>query len=106
MLTDGHAPETVMAGAFGLGAVAAPAGARASPAPAGSRSPAARRWSLFLGVVPTAARLPAVRARPKRLLSAAETATLTLAEPLTAALLGVIVLSERMSRARGARRAR
>ena len=36
-------------------------------------------------------------ARGLRHLSAAETATLTLAEPLTAALLRVVVLSERMS---------
>ena len=62
----------------------------------GSRSPAARRWSIFLGVVPTAAAY-LLFARGLRRLSAAETATLTLAEPLTAALLGVIVLSERMS---------
>ena len=43
MLTDGHATETVMAGAFGLGAVLL-LPVLPSPAPAGSRSPAARRW--------------------------------------------------------------
>jgi DME family drug/metabolite transporter len=36
-------------------------------------------------------------ARGLKQLSAAETATLTLAEPLTAALLGVIVLGEQLS---------
>ncbi len=51
---------------------------------------------LFLGIVPTAVAY-LLFARGLRVLSAAETATLTLAEPLTAALLGVVVLSERMS---------
>ena len=82
-----------------------PAAARARGRPGGwLATPGGAALIVFLGIVPTARRLPAVRARPKRLLSAAETATLTLAEPLTATLLGVIVLSERMSRARGARR--
>ena len=95
MLTDGHATETVMAGAFGLGAVLllpvlfiTGAGWLAQPGGAA--------LALFLGVVPTAAAY-LVFARGLRHLSGAETATLTLAEPLTAALLGVIVLSERMS---------
>ncbi len=95
MLTDGHATETVMAGAFGLGAVllvpvllVTGAGWLAQPGGAA--------LAIFLGVVPTAAAY-LVFARGLRHLSGAETATLTLAEPLTAALLGVIVLSERMS---------
>ena len=67
-------------------------------------TPGGAALALFLGDRPDRRRLPAVRPRPASRLSAAETATLTLAEPLTAALLGVIVLSERMSRARGARR--
>ena len=83
-----------MAGAFGLGAVVLlPVLAVAAPA---SR-PRRRRADALPRHRPDRGRLPAVRPRPKRLLSAAETATLTLAEPLTAALLGVIVLSERMS---------
>ena len=96
MLGAGHAPETVMAGAFGLGAVAAAARAR------GHRRrlarPARRRRAVALPrhrpdrASPTCCS----RAACKRL-SAAETATLTLAEPLTATLLGVIVLSERLS---------
>ena len=51
---------------------------------------------MFLGVVPTAVAY-LLFARGLKLLSAAETATLTLAEPLTATLLGVIVLSEQLS---------
>ena len=58
--------------------------------------PGGAALAIFLGVVPTAAAY-LLFARGLRRLSAAETATLTLAEPLTAALLGVIVLSERMS---------
>ncbi len=95
MLTAGHKPETVMAGAFGLGAVvllpvllATGAGWLAQPGGAA--------LVLFLGIVPTALAY-LLFAHGLRRLSAGETATLTLAEPLTAALLGVIVLSERMS---------
>jgi DME family drug/metabolite transporter len=95
MLGDGHAPGTVMAGAFGLGAVVllpvlAATGAGWIVEPGGAA------LVVFLGVVPTAAAY-LLFARGLRLLSAAETATLTLAEPLTATLLGVIILSERLS---------
>ncbi len=95
MLSAGHAPETVMAGAFGAGAVVllpvlAATGAGWLVQPGGAA------LALFLGIVPTALAY-LLFARGLRRLSAAETATLTLAEPLTAALLGVLVLSERMS---------
>jgi len=95
MLSSGHTPETVMAGAFGLGAVLllpalAITGAGRLVEPGGAA------LIVFLGVIPTALAY-LLFARGLRRLSAAETATLTLAEPLTAALLGVIVLSERMS---------
>jgi DME family drug/metabolite transporter len=95
MLAAGHTPETVMAGAFGLGAVLllpvlAITGAGWMVEPGGAA------LIVFLGIVPTAVAY-LLFARGLRRLSAAETATLTLAEPLTAALLGVIVLSERMS---------
>jgi drug/metabolite transporter, DME family len=50
--------------------------------------------ALYLGAVPTALAY-VLFARGLREVSAAETATLTLAEPLTAALLGVAVLGER-----------
>jgi len=95
MLGEGHSPETVMAGAFGLGAVALlpvlfVTGAGWLVTPGGAA------LAVFLGVVPTAAAY-LIFARGLRRLSAAETATLTLAEPLTATLLGVLVLSERMT---------
>src|SRR3954469_17769339 len=95
MLSGGHAPETVMAGAFGLGAVLLLPVLFITGAGwlthAGGAS-----LALFLGIIPTA--LPYVLfARGLRRLSAAETATLTLAEPLTATLLGVIVLGETLS---------
>ena len=94
MLTKRHTPEAVMAGAFGLGAVVL------LPvllvAGAGLTAPGGAALIVFLGIVPTALAY-LLFARGLRRLSAAETATLTLAEPLTAALLGVIVLSERMS---------
>lgn len=92
LLTAGHAPEQVMAAAFGLGAVALlPALALSGPA-----------WllhadgialALFLGVVPTALAY-VLFARGLKRLRASETATLTLAEPLTAGALGAIVLAE------------
>jgi DME family drug/metabolite transporter len=95
LLGAGHAPETVMAAAFGLGAVAlAPvlavtgAGWLAQPGGAG--------LAVFLGIVPTAVAYLLFAHGLKRL-TAAETATLTLAEPLTAALLGVVVLSEHLA---------
>jgi DME family drug/metabolite transporter len=95
MLGAGHTPETVMAGAFGLGAVLllpvlAITGAGWMIEPGGAA------LIVFLGVIPTALAY-LLFARGLRRLSAAETATLTLAEPLTAAVLGVVVLSERMS---------
>ena len=95
MLGTGHAPETVMAGAFGLGAVfllpvLAITGAGWIVEPGGAA------LIVFLGVVPTAVAY-LLFARGLKRLSAAETATLTLAEPLTATLLGVIVLSERLA---------
>jgi drug/metabolite transporter, DME family len=95
MLTTGHPPETVMAGAFGLAAVLlvpvlAATGAGWLTEPGGAA------LAVFLGVVPTALAY-VLFARGLRILAAAETATLTLAEPLTAALLGVVVLGERLS---------
>jgi drug/metabolite transporter, DME family len=92
LLTAGHAPEQVMAAAFGLGAIALlPALALSGPG-----------WllhadgialALFLGTVPTALAY-VLFARGLKRLSASETATLTLAEPLTAGALGAIVLAE------------
>jgi drug/metabolite transporter, DME family len=92
LLEDGHSPEGVMAALFGLGAVAlAPVLFVVDSGPLGS--PAGLALVLFLGVVPTAVAY-VLFARGLRRLSASETATLTLAEPLTAGLLGAVVLSE------------
>jgi len=95
MLHAGHAPETVMAGAFGLGAIVllpvlliTGAGWLATTD--------GLLLAVFLGIVPTAGAY-LLFARGLKRLSAAETATLTLAEPLTATLLGVIVLSEALN---------
>ena len=95
LLTAGHAPEAVMAVAFGLAAVVLlPALALSEPA-----------WllhadgivlALFLGVIPTALAY-VLFARGLNRLSASETATLTLAEPLTAGILGAVVLAEPMT---------
>ena len=94
LLTNHHTPETVMAAAFGLGAVLL------LPvllvAGSGLATPEGASLILFLGIVPTALAY-LLFARGLKRLSAAETATLTLAEPLTAALLGVLVLAERMT---------
>jgi DME family drug/metabolite transporter len=95
MLAAGHAPETVMAAAFGLGAVAL-APVLALTGAAWVLRPGGAALALFLGVVPTAVAY-LLFARGLQRLTAAETATLTLAEPLTAALLGVVVLSERLT---------
>jgi DME family drug/metabolite transporter len=95
LLQDGHAPESVMAAAFGIGAlVLLPALIATQPT-----------WllhtdgialALFLGTIPTALAY-LLFASGLRRLTAAETATLTLAEPLTAGVLGAVVLAEPLS---------
>ncbi|MEA2280558.1 MAG: drug/metabolite transporter, family [Solirubrobacteraceae bacterium] len=93
MLERGHAPEPVMAAAFGTGALLlAPVLALGDTA--GLWTPGGIVLAAFLGVVPTALAY-ILFARGLRHLSAADTSTLTLAEPLTAAVLGVVVLAER-----------
>jgi drug/metabolite transporter, DME family len=92
LLTAGHAPEQVMAVAFGLGAlVLLPVLVATTPGWLLHADGVA--LALFLGVVPTALAY-VLFARGLRRLSASETATLTLAEPLTAGALGAIVLAE------------
>jgi drug/metabolite transporter, DME family len=95
LLTAGHRPEAVMAAAFGLAAVVLlPVLVASDP-----------QWlfhsdgialAVFLGFVPTALAY-VLFARGLRRLTAAETSTLTLAEPLTAAALGALVLAEPLS---------
>jgi DME family drug/metabolite transporter len=95
MLTAGGEPESVMAAVFGMGAVLllpvfvlVPSGALLEPG--------AAALALYLGAIPTALAY-VLFARGLARIGAGETATLTLAEPLTAAALGVIVLGERPS---------
>jgi DME family drug/metabolite transporter len=94
MLAAGGSPEAVMASVFGAGALLllpifalVPAGGAA--------------LALYLGAIPTALAY-VMFARGLKRIGAGETATLTLAEPLTAAALGVIALGERPSAAAAA----
>ena len=81
-----------MAAAFGLGAVVLlPALVLSGPGWLLHADGVA--LALFLGVIPTALAY-VLFARGLRRLSASETATLTLAEPLTAGVLGAVVLAE------------
>ncbi len=93
LLAAGHSPQTVMGGAFGAG------GLLLAPVLVVTAGP----WLftaggvalvLYLALVPTALAY-VLFARGLQQLTAGETATLTLAEPLTAALLGAVVLGER-----------
>jgi DME family drug/metabolite transporter len=88
-----HAPEAVMARLFGLGAIlllpALPIAGAAWLASADGLA-----LAVYLGAVPTALAY-VLFARGLRHLPAGEVATLTLAEPLTAAALGATVLGER-----------
>jgi drug/metabolite transporter, DME family len=93
LLDAGHAPETVMARGFGFAAIALlPVLVLADSDPLWSGGGLA--MILFLGAIPTALAY-VLFARGLRHLTPGETATLTLAEPLTATALGVLVLSER-----------
>jgi DME family drug/metabolite transporter len=93
MLRLGHAPERVMAASFSLGALlllpVLVLGDVSWVASGGGLA-----LALFLGAVPTALAY-VLFARGLRELTPGETATLTLAEPLTATGLGILVLSER-----------
>ena len=93
LLRRGHAPERVMAAAFGLGAVLlAPVLVLGDTA--WVATPDGLALALFLGAVPTALGY-VLFARGLKSLTPGETATLTLAEPLTATALGVLILAER-----------
>jgi DME family drug/metabolite transporter len=95
LLNAGHAPEAVMAAAFGLGAIVLlPALFATTPTWLAHTDGIA--LALFLGIVPTAVAYLLFANGLKRL-TASETATLTLAEPLTAAILGAAVLAEHLS---------
>jgi DME family drug/metabolite transporter len=93
MLRLGHAPERVMAASFSLGALLL-----APVLLLGDVSWLARgdgiAMALYLGAIPTALAY-VLFARGLRHLTPGETATLTLAEPLTATGLGILALGER-----------
>jgi drug/metabolite transporter, DME family len=93
LLRLGHAPERVMAASFSLGALLlAPVlvlGDLSWIATGGGLT-----MALFLGAVPTALAY-VLFARGLRHITPGETATLTLAEPLTATGLGILALGER-----------
>jgi drug/metabolite transporter, DME family len=97
LLEDGHAPEGVMAALFGLGAVLI-APVLIVSGPGWLATGGGLALVLFLGVVPTAVAY-VLFARGLRGLQASEAATITLAEPVTAAVLGVFVLGEAITEA-------
>jgi drug/metabolite transporter, DME family len=89
----GHAPERVMAASFSLGAVLlVPVLLLGDLSWLGTSG--GITMALFLGAIPTALAY-VLFARGLKHLTPGETATLTLAEPLTAAALGVLALGER-----------
>jgi drug/metabolite transporter, DME family len=93
MLDAGGAPDAVMAAVFCVGALLMlPLLAFVSSG--GLGTPGGLTLVLYLGAVPTALAY-LLFARGLERTGASETATLTLAEPLTAAALGVIALGER-----------
>jgi drug/metabolite transporter, DME family len=93
MLDAGGAPEAVMASVFGTGAILMLPLLAIVPA-GGLTTPGGLTLVLYLGAIPTALAY-LLFARGLERTGASETATLTLAEPLTAAALGVIALGER-----------
>ena len=93
LLDAGHPPARVMALAFGLGGLAlVPVLVLGDSG--WLTSPAGLALAAYLGLVPTTLAY-GLFARGLRRLAPPTVATLTLAEPLTAALLGVVVLGER-----------
>jgi DME family drug/metabolite transporter len=93
LLESGHQPEGVMAVAFGVGALLL-APILLTQDTAWLTTPGGASLAIYLGLVPTALAY-VLFARGLQKLPAASVATLTLAEPLTAATLGVVVLGER-----------
>lgn len=92
LLTDGHSPESVMAAGFGLAAIALLPLLVIKGGEVASVDGVA--LAIYLGAIPTALAY-VLFARGLKWLTPGETATLTLAEPLTAAVLGTVVLAER-----------
>lgn len=92
LLTAGHPPEAVMARAFTAGAILL-LPVLVATGGGGLASPGGLALVVFLGAIPTALAY-VLFARGLQRLTSGETATLTLAEPLTATALGVVVLGE------------
>jgi drug/metabolite transporter, DME family len=100
MLEAGEAPEGVMAAGFGgAGLLLLPVLVVAGPGFLGT--PGGLALAAYLAVVPTALAY-VLFSRGLRRLSSGETATLVLAEPLTASVLGVVALGEHPSATAGA----
>ena len=95
LLDEGHSPEAVMARTFGAGALILLPILPVTGFAAFTGAPALAT-SLYLGAIPTALAY-VLFARGLQRLPTAEVATLTLAEPLTAAALGTIALGEQLS---------
>jgi drug/metabolite transporter, DME family len=95
LLVSGAAPEGVMAAGFG-GAAVLLVPVLLLAGPGFLVDPAGLGMAVYLGAIPTALAY-VLFARGLRSLSSGETATLVLAEPLTAALLGVVALGEQPS---------
>jgi DME family drug/metabolite transporter len=93
LLRAGHPPERVMGVSFALGALLL-VPVLAAGDPSWIVSPGGAALALYLGAIPTALAY-VLFARGLRRLTPGETATLTLAEPLTATALGVLALGER-----------
>jgi len=99
LIVAGSAPEGVMAAGFGGAAVLlVPVLAIAGPGFLTSAS--GLGLAVYLGAIPTALAY-VLFSRGLRSLTSGETATLVLAEPLTAAALGIVALGEQPSLAAG-----
>ncbi len=94
LLRLGHTPVAVMGASFGLGAVLLLPVLLLGET-AWLHTPDGLALALYLGIVPTALAY-SLFARGLRSLDASEVTTLVLAEPLTATVLGVVVLDERV----------
>jgi drug/metabolite transporter, DME family len=97
LLRDGREPIGVMGASFGIGAVLL-LPVLALGETAWLREPAGVALALYLGLVPTLLAY-VLFARGLRTLDASEVTTLVLAEPVTATLLGALVLDERVGAA-------
>jgi len=95
LIAAGSAPEGVMAAGFG-GAAVLLVPVLAVAGPGFLTSAGGLGLALYLGAIPTALAY-VLFSRGLRSLTSGETATLVLAEPLTAAALGVVALGEQAS---------